>query len=123
MRSAMAMTMRIGGGFFRTAQKTDVRESKSRQHGFDVVIVRIEIENSFRLSFAFLLDDGFEQLLLVLEIHIERALGDAGGAGNVVHAGGVEALSEKDRAGALDDLAPFGAVLVGGRGRGPCQGR
>ena len=79
------------------------------------MIVRIEVENAFRLRLAFLLDDGFEQLLLVFEIHIERPFGDTGGAGDVVHAGGVEALSKEDRAGALDDLAPFGAVLIGGR--------
>ena len=59
------------------------------------MIVRVEVENSFRLQFAFLLDDGLEQLLLVSEIHIERALGDAGGAGNVVHAGRVEALGQE----------------------------
>ena len=60
---------------------------------------------------------------LVLEIHIERALGDAGGAGNVVHAGGVEALGEEHRAGAVDDLTPLGAVIIGRRGCGALQCR
>ena len=109
-----------GRGFFRTTEKSDVGEPEPRQHGLDVVIVRIEVENAFRLPLAFLLDNGFEQLLLVFEIHIERPFGDAGGARDVVHAGGVEALSEEDRASAFDDLAPFGAVLIGG-GREPLQ--
>jgi hypothetical protein len=86
------------------------------------MVVGIEIEKPFRLQLALLLDDGFEQLLLVFEIHIERALGDAGGAGNVVHAGGVEALRQKDCAGALDDLAPLGAILIDSDHR-PIQSR
>ena len=76
------------------------------------MIVCIELKDPFRLRFTFLLDDRFEQLFLVLEIDIERALGDAGRAGNVVHAGGVETLREEDRAGALNDLTAFGAVLI-----------
>ena len=80
------------------------------------MIVRIEIENPFGLRFAFLLDDSLEQLFLVLEVHIERPFGDAGGAGDVVHAGGVEALGEKHRSSAVDDLPPLGALVVGGRG-------
>ena len=39
------------------------------------------------------------KLLLVLEIDVERALGDAGGAGDVVHAGRVEALGQEHRRG------------------------
>ena len=76
------------------------------------MIIRVEVENSFGLQFAFLLDDGLEQLLLVPEIHIERTLGDAGGAGNVVHAGRIEALGQENGTGPFDDLTPLGAVFV-----------
>ena len=104
-------------GLFRPAEEFDIGHPKPRQHRFDVVIVGIEIENPFRLRVAFLLDDGLEQLFFVLEVHIERALGDAGGAGNVVHAGGIEALGEEHGPGAIDDLPPFGALIVAGSGR------
>ena len=85
------------------------------------MIFRIEIENPFRLRVAFLLDDRFEQFLFVLEIDVERALGDAGGAGDIVHAGGVEALGEEHVSGAVDDLTPLGAFFVGRRGCGRLQ--
>jgi hypothetical protein len=49
----------------------------------------------------------------MLEIHIKRALGDAGGARDVVYAGGIKALGEEHHPGALDDLTPFYAVVFG----------
>ncbi len=52
-----------------------------------------------------LLDDGLEQPVLVGEIDVERALGDAGGAGDLAHAGAVEAEVHEDLAGAVEDLA------------------
>jgi hypothetical protein len=38
---------------------------------------------------------------------------DTPAAGDLAHAGGVKALGQKDPTGALDDLTPLGAVLVG----------
>ena len=60
----------------------------------------------------FLLDDGLEQPVLVGEIDVERALGDAGGAGDLAHAGAVEAQIHEDLAGAVEDLPALGAVFV-----------
>ena len=85
--------------------------------GLDVAIVAIEVEHAFGLVRASCLHDGAEQLILVLEIDVERALGDAGRLGDIAHAGGIEAARHEHRAGALDDLPPFGAVFgrFGGR--------
>jgi hypothetical protein len=60
---------------------------------------------------AFLRGNGLEELVLVLEVDVERALGHARRPGDLAHAGSIEALSEKDRARPFDDLAPLGAVL------------
>ena len=72
----------------------------------------IEIERDLALFERFLLDDGFEQPVLVGEIDVERALGDAGGAGDFAHAGAVKAEVHEDLAGAVENLAALGAVLV-----------
>ena len=108
-------------GLFRPAQKFDVGYAEPRQHRLDVMVVGVEIENAFGLRVAFLLDDGLEQIFLVLEIDIERALGDAGRAGNVVHARGIEALGQKHGARAVDDLTPLGAFIVRRGGRHPFE--
>jgi len=55
----------------------------------------------------------------VLEIDIEGALGDAGRAGDVVHAGGIEAMREEYRARPFDDLTPFCAFVIGRAGLRP----
>ena len=47
---------------------------------------------------AFLLDDGLEQPMLVGEIDVERALRDAGRAGDLAHAGAVEAQIQEQLA-------------------------
>ena len=60
----------------------------------------------------FLLDDGFEQPVLVGEIDVQRALGDAGGAGDLAHAGAVKPEIHEDLAGAVEDLPALRAVLV-----------
>src|SRR5262249_54328350 len=59
------------------------------------------------------LHDGAEQLLLVLEVDVEGALGDAGRFGDVGHAGGVEPAGQEDLPCAIDNLAPLGAVFAG----------
>ena len=50
-----------------------------------------------RCAFALALDQRDEQMLLVLEIDIERALRDARRGGDVAHAGGVEAARREHR--------------------------
>src|SRR5205814_1361515 len=62
--------------------------------------------------------DRLEQLFLALEVDVERALRDAGLAGDVAHAGGVEPLRQEHRARALDDLAALEGV---GRDRGRAE--
>ncbi len=75
------------------------------------MILGVEIEHAFGVDQALLVNDGLEQLLLVVEIDVERALRHAGGAGDVAHAGGVEASRQEDGAGALDNLPALGAVV------------
>ncbi len=108
----MAITVRIAAAFSGRHKNARKPGTEPGQHRLDVVIARIEIENPLSLRFALLVDDGLEQLLLVSEIHIERALGDPGSAGDVVHAGRIESLGQKHRPGAIDNLAPLGAVLI-----------
>jgi hypothetical protein len=95
----------------RAAEQLDVGASELGQCGLDVSL-RIEIERDLALFEGFLLDDGFEQAALVGEVNVQRALGDAGGAGNLAHAGAVKAEIHENRAGAVQYLAPLGAVLV-----------
>ena len=84
------------------------------ENSFDVVVLRVEVENAFGLRVALLFDNGLEQFLLVFEIHVERPLGDAGRAGDLAHAGGIKTLRQKYRAGSLEDLAPLGVLLRSG---------
>ena len=54
---------------------------------------------------------------LLVEVDVERALGDAGAPRDLAHAGRVEALVEEHLACALHDLAALGAFgLFGGAG-------
>ena len=79
----------------------------------DVVVGAVEREDLLGLRAAHCSSTmASNSSLLALEIDVERALGDAGLAGDVVHAGGVEALGQEQRPRALDDLAPLGAVLA-----------
>ncbi len=61
---------------------------------------------------AFALDQCGEKVFLVLEIDVDRAFRDAGLAGDVVHAGGVEAHAHEDALGPVDDLLAFGRILA-----------
>src|ERR1700722_15544858 len=68
----------------------------------------------------FAANDRLEQFVLGVEISIERTLGDASRARNVIHARAVEAGAQKYLSGALHDLAPFGAPAID-RARVPLQ--
>ena len=75
------------------------------------MIIGIELHDGPEIG-PLLLGDEFEkQLLLVLEIDIERALRHPGNPGDVVHAGGIETILMKDLAGAIEDLAALAGVL------------
>ena len=79
--------------------------------------------NAILLLFEhFLLDDGFEQPVLVGEIDVERALGDAGGAGDLAHAGAVKAEIHENLAGAVENLPALRAVFVAGEVEGSRDG-
>ncbi|SJM28375.1 hypothetical protein BQ8482_110305 [Mesorhizobium delmotii] len=60
---------------------------------------------------ALFLDQRFEQLFLVGEVDIDRALGNAGLAGDVVHRRRFKALVDEDTTRAFDDLAALDRVL------------
>lgn len=53
-----------------------------------------------------------EQVFLVLEIDVDRAFGNAGGARDVVHAGGFEALLHEHALGPVEDLLALGRILA-----------
>ena len=72
----------------------------------------IEIEHDLAVLERFLLEDGFEQRALVGEINVERALGDAGRARDLAHAGPVKTQIHEHLTGAVQDLAALGAVLL-----------
>ena len=118
MRSAMAMTVRSADAFAGWHRKRTKAMPSRVSTALNVVVVCVEREDLLGLRAALLLDDGLEQLLLALEIDVERALGDAGLARDLAHAGGIEALGQEHRPRALDDLAPLGAVLADGASTG-----
>ena len=82
----------------------DVGPAEFPQRGFDIAR-GIEIERDLALFERFVLDDGFEQPVLVGEVDVERALGDAGGARDLVHAGAVKAQIHEHLARAVQNLA------------------
>src|SRR5207245_8397780 len=53
-----------------------------------------------------------EQLLLAVEIDVERPLRDAGRAGDFPHAGAVKSLGHKDFSRPIKDLLALGAFLA-----------
>lgn len=101
----------------RPRQELDEAAPGAREHGGDVVVGGIEREHTLRLGRARLVGDRLEQLLLAVEVDIERALRDPRRAGDLPHAGAVEPLGQEHLAGAVHDLALFGAVGPLGRGR------
>src|SRR5581483_9132396 len=74
----------------------------------------VEGENLLGLDLALLLDDGLEQLLLRIEINVERALRHPRPAGDIAHAGGIEAMLQEHGAGPFEDLPALGVLLLFG---------
>ncbi len=66
---------------------------------------------------------GFEDLFLILEVQIRRALGHAGGAGDVFHLGGAEAFFyEQGQRGVQDFAGTRVFFALPARGGGLCHG-
>ena len=89
----------------------DIGPAEILQRGLGVAR-GVEIEHDLAVLERFLLDDGFEQRALVGEVDVKRALGDAGGARDLAHAGAVKTEIHEHLAGAVQDLAALGAVLL-----------
>ena len=76
------------------------------------MVSRIEGKHSFGLRRARLMGNGLEQLLLAVEIDVERPFRDPSLARDLAHARGIEALGQKHLACAVHDLASLGVVLM-----------
>ncbi len=98
-------------GFIPLAQEVEIGRAKPGENGVDVTIGRIEVERILGVHLAFLVNDGREQLLLIGEIDVERALRHPCRTGDVVHAGGIEAMLQEDGARPLDNLPPLGVIF------------
>src|SRR5262249_20915422 len=79
------------------------------QRGLRVAVGR-EVEALAAVVEVFLLDDCLEQVVLVSEVDVERALRDAGYTRDLTHAGAVEAEIEEHPARAVEDLLPLGRI-------------
>jgi hypothetical protein len=58
-----------------------------------------------------LLGDGLDQIVLALEVPVDRAHGQAGLDDHVLHGGGVEPVAGEAGAGGVQDLAPAGCEV------------
>src|SRR5262245_47718399 len=76
------------------------------------MVVGIEREHLLCLRWAFLFDDRLEQRFLAVEIDIKGPLRDAGLSRDLTHACSIEALRQEHGSRAVQDLPPFGAVLL-----------
>jgi hypothetical protein len=105
------MTVRIADAF-RAAQEFDKGGANAGEGALDVPIRRIEFEGGLGLQQALLVHDGLEQLLLGVEIDVERALRHAGGRGRCRSCWRRQSpAARKDRPRAFDDLTALGAVV------------
>src|SRR5262249_39309427 len=90
----------------------DKAATEIMQHDARIAFRRHEGDGqTLRLTAAFFPYQRLEQPFLGIEINIERALGDARDASNVVHARPVEAGRQEDRPSALHDLPTLGAAF------------
>ena len=95
----------------RLRHPADEADAKVPQHVAGVALAPKRAK-ALRGLREFAANDRLEQFVLGVEIGVERALGDACGARNVVHARAVEAGAQEHLAGAVHDLAPFGAAVI-----------
>ena len=70
----------------------------------------IERKYLLGLSQALVVRNDLKKILLALEVDIQRALGDAGLAGDLAHARAIETLSQEHLARPFDNLPTFGAL-------------
>ena len=92
----------------RRDQRLEIVAGDLAQAGRGVGIVRVELEQDLGDVRLRLERQRDEKRLLGVEIGIERALGDAGGLGDLAHARAVEAPRREHLARALEDLAALG---------------
>src|SRR6195256_6173992 len=95
----------------RPAQHQDIGAAEFPKRALGVAR-GIEIERDLALFERHFLDDCLEQPVLVGEIDVERALGNAAGAGDLAHAGAVKAEVHEYLARAVQNLAAFCAFLL-----------
>ena len=110
--SAAAMTTRDSASVLGSVIRLMSRTPKSVSIALGVALAAKKAHIRSADWRVFGADDRLEQLVLGVEIGVERALGDAGGARDVVHARAVEAGAQENLARAVHDLAPFGAAVV-----------
>ena len=70
-------------------------------------------DQPFGLLLAVLADQRLEQLLLRVEIDVERAFRNARDPRDIVHAGAVEPVAKEHGPRPVHDLAPLGAAIMG----------
>src|SRR5262245_35748553 len=95
------------------ALHADIGAAEFAQRGLGVA-GRVEIESRLVLLDPLFLEGRLEQAVLVGEVDIEGALGDAAGARDLAHAGAVKAEVHEHLARAVEDLAAFCAFLFAG---------
>ena len=92
---------------------SDDAESEPGQSPHGIGILVQGFERAALLGFALALDQRDEEMLLVLEIDVERALRHVRGGCDITHAGGVEAARGEDVQGAVQDLAALVGIGAG----------
>ena len=78
----------------------------------DIAVVGIEAAELLGLGLLLVPDESGEEIFLVGEIDVERALRHARSARDFVHAGAVEAVGQEDSPRPIEDLTPLGAFLA-----------
>src|ERR1700710_450683 len=91
----------------------DVGLSEFSKRGRDIAR-GVEIEYELAAFERLFLDDRLEQPVLVGEVDVERAFGDAGRARDFVHAGAVKTEIHENLASAVQNLPALRRILFGG---------
>ena len=74
-------------------------------------------------TLALLLDERPEQIFLILKVDVDRPLRDSCLAGDVVHAGAIEAQPDEGSACTFDDLPALGGIFASGETGGTVAGQ
>ena len=101
----------VAGSAAWPAHPADIGPAELPQRGFDIA-PGIEIVGDLGLCKRFILDHGFEKPALVGEVDVERALGNAGGARDLVHAGPIKAQIHEHLSRAVQNLPALRTVFL-----------